>query len=270
MIWNNGKILEGSLDKYPASTNQGWIYEVLRVIEGIPVFLPEHLNRLQEASKATSTPANFSEEDLSRAIFEVVKANNISIGNLRLQTGIEDGITLIGSIPHKYPSPSDYMNGVALSLVDMQRENPMVKTWNKEVRLTADQIIREKNVYEVILTTPDGFLLEGSRSNIFGLRKGILYTPKQEYVLPGITRNIVIELAKENYIPIQEMPIHKEELFDFQSFFITGTSPGILPVNRIGPNIFNCISQPCQTIRRAYDNRVQDSINLTAEIIRKL
>ena len=102
MIWHNGKIIEGSLDRYPASTEHGWIYEVLRVIDGIPVFLPEHLERLWNAARATSTPLNFAGDELSRAFLEVIRADNKSVGNLRLQTIIEDGTTIIGFIPHKY------------------------------------------------------------------------------------------------------------------------------------------------------------------------
>jgi branched-chain amino acid aminotransferase len=131
--------------------------------------------------------------------------------------------------------------------------------------MTADQLIKKKNVYEVVLITPDGFLLEGSRSNIFGIRRGILFTPKQKFVLPGITRQIVIELANENDIPVREVPIHKEELYDFQSFFITGTSPGILSVNKIDSLIFNCFSAPCEMLRKSFDNRVKQSIMQSAK-----
>jgi len=260
MIWNNGKIHDGSLEAHPEASAQGWIYEVIRVIDACPVFLPEHLGRYREAGKATDIPFIYSDTELIRGFFDIIELNKQQEGNIRLQTGLTDGNTLIGFIPHRYPSEEDYINGVGVSLVYLSRTNPTVKTWNRTVRTTADRIIREKNVYEVILTSPQGFLLEGSRSNIFGFKKDMLITPPQENVLPGITRKIVISLAEKNYLPVFEKPIHKSELPDFQSFFLTGTSPGILPVSNIDSYRFSCISSPCSLLRNAYREKIIQSI----------
>lgn len=268
MIWENGQIHDGQLDAYLQESKGGWIYEVVRVIDETPVFLPEHLERLSNSAKATGLKISLPQKDIIKGLYEIIRIDKRKQGNIRLQANIDKGKLSLGFIPHKYPDQEDYEKGIAVELAYLERENPGIKTWNQYVRKSSDRIIREKKVYEVILCTSDGFLLEGSRSNLFGLQKGVLKTPRIENVLPGITRQKVLELAKEYCIPVKETPIHKEEIFSFQSFFITGTSPGLLPVNRIGNTHYNCVSTPCTILRKAYNNKVKESINYARKNLR--
>ncbi len=270
VIWNNGNILEGALSSYPGSTTKGWIYEVIRVIEGTPVFLPEHFHRLLQAMKITDSPILYSQEILMKGLFDLIRKEDIQEGNARIQADIKDGKMLIGFIPHQYPKHEDYINGVEVSLANLQRTNPGVKTWNKMIRTSADRIIQEKEIYEVILSSPEGFLLEGSRSNIFGIQNGALITPPRKQVLPGITRQIIISLTDQINIPLQEKPIHKSELSDFQSFFLTGTSPGILPIRKISSIYFNCKSALCNTLKNSYEKKIRESIANTKSNLKPL
>ena len=225
-----------------------------------PVFLPEHIERLWKASQITNIPLLYTQTALIEGIFNLIREEKIRNGNIRIQAAREDGTIQIGFIPHHYPNLADYQKGVVVSLVNIQRTNPNVKTWNKEVRLAADKIIHNTNVYEVILTSPEGFLLEGSRSNLFGLQKGILVTPPLDMILPGITRQIIIDLSRQRRIPLREGTIHKSDIGGFQSFFITGTSPGILPIRSIGSFHFDCYSSTCNILRIAYEEKIQNSI----------
>ena len=268
MIWNKGFIIEGALSSYPRSSTKGWIYEVVRVIEGIPVFLPEHLERFWKACHATGIPLLYTEKELIKGFFDVIRENDITLGNLRLQAELGSGNVQIGIIPHHYPSVDDFKKGVDVELVNLQRTNPNIKTWNKNVRKFSDKFIRKNNIYEVILTTDEGFLLEGSRSNIFGLKKGVLITPPGEKVLPGITRQVIKDLASENNIQLREELIHKNDLCDFQSFFLTGTSPGILPIRSIGSIHFNYKSSICINLRESYEKEVIKSVKRTNQKLR--
>ena len=270
MIWNNGLIENGRLEPYPESGDKGLIYEVVRVIDGSPVFLPEHLERFWKAMEQTGIPMIHSERDLQKGFFDVIHRNNINIGNLRLQAELHTGTAKIGVIPHRYPTSSDYQNGVVVDLVRLQRDNPNIKSWNIKIRKFSDDYIRKNNVFEVILMSDKGFLREGSRSNIFGFQKGILKTPPLEHVLPGITRQKIIEIADNLNIPLVEEPIHKEEIYSFQSFFLTGTSPGILPIQSINNIQFNCKSSTCDAIRNSFEEEVQRSIKEAIKISEQL
>ena len=261
MIWNNGIIEKGSLNHYPSSGDKGLIYEVIRVINQTPVFLPEHLERFWKSWQGIGITLELSEKELIKGFFDVIKENNLSEGNLRLQVELGNGNAKIGIIPHHYPSLENYQKGVAVELIKLQRDNPNIKSWNKNVRAFSDEYIRKNNVYEVILTSDEGFLLEGSRSNIFGLKKGVLITPPADKVLPGITRQKIIELAEYIKLPFQEKPIHRDDIFSFQSFFLSGTSLGILPIQGIDNIQFNCNFFPCNNLMRAYEQEIIKSIN---------
>ncbi len=239
-------------------------------MEGIPLFLPEHLQRLWNAMEITTSPILYSQELLIKGLFDLIGKEDIQEGNFRIQIDINDGKVLIGSIPHHYPKPEDYINGVEVRLADLQRSNPEVKTWNKMIRSSADQIIKENEVYEVILSSPEGFLLEGSRSNIFGIQNGILITPPRNQVLPGITRQIIINLADKNNIPLEEKPIHESELPGFESLFLTGTSPGILPIRIIGSMSFNCKSALCSILQNSYEEKIRESLANTKSNLKPL
>jgi branched-subunit amino acid aminotransferase/4-amino-4-deoxychorismate lyase len=88
-------------------------------------------------------------------------------------------------------------------------------------------------VHEAILRT-DGEMTEGSRSNIFAVRRGELCTPPSDRVLAGITRDIVIRLSLDAGYRASEVPLSLMELSQFDEFFITSTSMHIIPVVRIG------------------------------------
>lgn len=266
MFWNNGYIQKGDLKTYPRPAKTGWIYEVIRIMDSTPLFLAEHLERLWNAAQKTNTPITLSKTVLINGIFELLQEDEIKEGNIRIQAERYDGKIQIGRILHNYPTEDNYRKGVDVSLISLQRSNPMVKIWNKEVRGASDKIIKDRNVYEVILTTPDGFLLEGSRSNIFGLKKDLLITPPQEMVLPGITRQIIINLAKEKDIPLIEQSIHKSEVQNYEAFFLSGTSPGLLPIKRIDEIGFDCNKSICNTLHQAYKEKLKDDILKTRTI----
>lgn len=239
---------------------------MIRVIDGAPVFLPEHMLRFLEAWDKKGNALAFSETEITKGFIDVIKQNKLIEGNLRLQIGLNSGNAKIGIIPHHYPSLENYQKGVVVDLLNLQRDNPNIKTWNESVRKFSDEYIRNNNVFEVILTSDEGFICEGSRSNIFGFQKGVLKTPPVKDVLPGITRQKIIEIAGIHNIPFIEEPIHKEDIYSFQSFFLTGTSPGLLPIRSIGNIHFNCKSNICDKIRKAYAKEIKRSIKQTGKL----
>ncbi len=103
MIWSNGKIENGSLNQYPRVSEKGLIYEVIRIIDGTPVFFQEHLIRFFKAAELTGTVLNFDKDILLIGVSDVIRENNISDGNIRLQVDLSDRRVKIGVIPHQYP-----------------------------------------------------------------------------------------------------------------------------------------------------------------------
>ncbi|MBT3242320.1 MAG: aminotransferase class IV [Bacteroidetes bacterium] len=260
MIWHNGNIAPGNLLTYPRSSESGWIYEVLRIKDHCPVFFKQHYDRLISGTKISGTSLRSSEHEILEGIFNLLNSAENSEGNIRIQVEIGSGTIMIGFIPHKYPDPEEFIKGVSTGTILMERTDPNIKTWNLNVREEADRIIKSSKLKEVILLDNSGNLTEGSRSNIFAEKKGCLYTPPLASVLPGITRQIIIDLANSLGIPVIEQTISYPDLESFDSFFLTGTSPGVLPINIIDQYMFNNKSDKCALLRKAYENRIEENI----------
>ena len=98
-------------------------------------------------------------------------------------------------IPYLYPAPDMYRVGVEILSLNEVRNQPNAKITNLSLRTLADKIISDKNVYEVLLVNQEGFITEGSRSNIFFIKDKVVFTPPTSIVLPGITREKVLEIC---------------------------------------------------------------------------
>jgi branched-chain amino acid aminotransferase len=211
------------------------VYEVIRVIDGIPLFLEKHCNRLNSSAEFIGIEYNIEEHEAYRKIKELVLKNNIRDGNIKVVLNFPGSSAdlFFFFIPHHYPSVNDYAQGVDMISLCAERNNPKAKVSNPALRARADQLIKEQRVTEVLLVDKDGFITEGSRSNIFLTREDIIFTPATEAVLPGITREAIIDICNDNEIELHECKIKLSDLETFQGAFITGTSPKVMPVRRI-------------------------------------
>jgi branched-chain amino acid aminotransferase len=136
-------------------------------------------------------------------------------------------------IPHNYPTAQNYQEGINTITYESIRENPGVKYVNDTLRTLTNQLIQKHHVYEVLLVDHEGYITEGSRSNVFFIKDNTLYTSPIEYVLPGTSRKRVFDICREYQLPIVEQRIAKNSLHEFDVAFLTGTSPLILPINQI-------------------------------------
>ena len=104
---------------------------------------------------------------------------------------------------------------------------------------------KEKNVTEVILHE-DGFITEGSISNIFCVKDQMIKTPSLESnILPGVTRKVLLEIIKNNNFNFEETDVSKDDLFSSDEVWMTNTTKGIIPISKINQNyIVNEASEP--------------------------
>lgn len=212
------------------------IYEVIRLVEGVPLFFEAHYERLKKSARLIDKKLGWTIEDLKKSIRRLVEVNRVTLGNVKIMVQWEDDEkeTLYACfIPYRYPTPEQFEKGVPVGLLEAERINPNAKLVNQHVRDRADHLMKKKKYYETLLVNKDGYITEGSRSNFFAVNKGRVLTPPEEIVLPGITRGKVLELAGEMNIPVVERVIHLDELSEIEAAFITGTSPCILPISHI-------------------------------------
>lgn len=220
------------------------LYEVIRIIDGIPVFLMEHLERLENSAEIMKYSLNITRDEIIDGILKLILKNNVQEGNIKLVINYittdegEEPYTinerfLAYFIPHAYPTMSEYAEGVETITYHGERSNPNAKVINSSFKEKVNTQIRDKKVYEAILVDNAGFITEGSRSNIFMLQGSTVVTSRVEAVLPGITRQFIIKICKNLNIKIEEKNIHEKELKSLTGLFISGTSPKVLPIKSV-------------------------------------
>jgi len=238
------------------------VYDIIRVIDGSPLFLEDHIRRLLDSAGYAGIDAFDNEEKLVSAVRKVIE-NNPS----------EDGNILICLIPnkdrrhimawyaeHHYPDDNDLSNGIYIRTLKAIRKKPAAKVWNAELRSKADYIIASSDAYEVLLVDRNKNITEGSRSNIFLIKGNKIYTPPESKVLKGITRQKIFEISQKLGIEINEQEIPLKDLIFYETAFISGTSPGILPVKLIDKYRFNTSNEILRTLMAAYGDYVRKSI----------
>lgn len=209
------------------------VYEVIRIINYTPLFLKEHLQRLQNSTKLR-LPFSLSKfDDIIKGIKLIIAANCLETGNIEIQISDANKL-LIKIIPHSYPTETMYREGVCLGVLRAERKNPNAKEKNQSLRDCANQLMKTHHFFEVILVDNQGFVTEGSRSNIFFVKENKVFTSPTKAVLQGITREKIFEICHQQKIPIFEKEILLAEIETFEAVFMTGTSPAVLPVQKIG------------------------------------
>lgn len=254
-------IFDGKLKpntEFRAFENAGGIYEVLRVESGVPLFAEDHLERFYKSATLAGKTIRFSQGEITRFIRGLIHENQVSAGNILLSC--KEHLKAF-FIPHKYPEPGWYENGVPCGVLKAERENPNAKVFQTPVRQQADELMETAGLYEVLLVDHFNRITEGSRSNVFFVKNDLLITPPGNEVLLGITRQKTIVLARQAGIPFNEQDVLLNDLPHFQAAFITGTSPKILPVAQIGECRFDPQNRLVQQLRGKYDELISDYIN---------
>ena len=193
---NNEKIED--VNEFNEDSEKGSIiYEVLRVINGKAVFLKDHIERMKRSFALINMEFPFNTEDVEKKVNEVIKKNDNVLGNIKITYNTASKNLKIYYIKHSYPSNELYTEGVKTILYYGERENPNAKIVNDNFRAKVTEEIKKSNTFEAILVDRNGLITEGSKSNIFAIKDGKLITAKAEAVLKGITRDKIIDIAKE-------------------------------------------------------------------------
>lgn len=257
----NGEILpENTFEKNYKDCHPS-VYEVIRVIDGKPLFMEEHHTRMVLSARTVECELTMTREELTKAICDLSALCGLPNQNVRVVINnfrAEGYDSYVFFVPTHYPTQEQYAQGVPADLMQAVRNNPHAKIVNQSLRDQADRAIREKQLFEVILVDEAGRITEGSRSNIFFVRDGELYTSPSDGVLLGVTRTRILKVCAEHGLAVHEVNIPAAEVGSFRAAFISGTSPNILPISRIGAIPMD-VKDPC--LRRLME--------LFAEEIRK-
>lgn len=229
------------------------VFDTARTVGHRPFKLEEHVRRLFRSMRYLDIDAGLSVEELVRLSEEVLERNLHLIGPdddywlfQRVSPGsadpfLEDGPATPTVIIECTPLPLAaraplFRDGVRVQIPATRRtppdaQSPRAKTQNYINLLLADREARsvDPNAWAILLDH-DGSTAEGLGSNIFFVRDRELLTPRERFVLPGISRETVITLARDSGIPVREMDIDLFDAFTADECFLTSTSLCMVPV----------------------------------------
>ena len=233
-------------------------YEVIRIIDGVPLFLEDHIERFRQSLASKDLEFCYDTKQLKSNIYRLLDENNKCTGNIKLlfnHQGQKQNC-LLYFIKHRYPTIKEYSDGIELGVMHAIRENPNAKLLNKELTRTALNKKLEQGVYEVLLINHDSNITEGSMSNVFFIKDENVFTPPLASVLPGITRKYVISVCEELGFEVVERVINTREIKNFEAAFITGTSSRVLPVSAVEKTAFNSQNRVLRNIMEEFDKRI--------------
>lgn len=227
------------------------LFETMRAYEKRNVFrLRQHLERLFRSAKLINLNIGRSAELLEQAILDTLAANHLETGYVRLT--ISQGVIVAGSNLSTCETPTLlivakpltpypetlYKNGASAILSAIKRNAnspiPRIKSLNYLENILARAAAREAGKLESILLDTDGYVVEGSMSNLFFVKDDMLYTPSTDCpILPGITRAVTLEIAAENGISILEGRWKLEELWEADEAFLTNSLMELMPLVKV-------------------------------------
>lgn len=236
------------------------IYEVLRVMNGKPIFLENHLERMENSFKLINAEFTLTYDAISMKIDNLIKIENKYDGNIKITYGVVEKRLRIFFIEHSYPSEKMYEEGVETILYFGERENPNAKIINENFRKKVNDEIAEKKVYEAILVDKNGYITEGSRSNIFMVKDNELLTSPIKAVLPGVTRGEIIKVAEKLKITVKEVEYNYLDIDKLDGMFISGTSPKILPIKLANDIRLDSNNDIIKRLMMEYNNEITEYI----------
>ena len=259
-IWVNGKLVKWE----KANThilNHGLhygscVFEGIRVYNGKIFKLKEHVNRLFFSAKVLDMKIKFSEKEICESIVKIKKKQKVENGYIRPVVWRGSEIMAISALKASvhiaiaawtwpsYFSPKKILDGISMTISDWVRPSPKsAPVHSKAAGLymicSLSKHSAESNGFDdALMLDYRGYIAEATGANIFFVKKNVLYTPKPDCFLNGITRQTVIKIAKKLKIKVVEKFLRPSFIKGCEEVFLTGTAVEITPVKRIDNIIF--------------------------------
>jgi branched-chain amino acid aminotransferase len=221
------------------------VFDFCRTYDGKPIFLDEHIGRLERSAGRIGLRFPWRPEELKHLVLETLSRNNHPESGLRIVvTGgsSPDFITpsgkprlLILVTPLKKLPDAWYSEGTAIITIAARRNIPEAKSINYIPATIALGEARARGAIEAVYVSSDNHILEGTTSNIFLFTGNTLVTPSQN-ILSGVTRKNILRLA-ETLFQVETRNVGKAELLAADEVFISGSSKGIVPIVQIDENV---------------------------------
>lgn len=229
------------------------VWEGLRVHDGRIAFLSQHLKRLYRGAKAIAMDIGISQEALIDRLYAVLEANGMDGNGVHIRLMVTRGIrstpyqdprvvispATIVIIPEwKDPLPETATNMLKLYTVHVRRgypdvQDPKLNSHSKLNCITACIQATQAGADEALMLDPHGFVATCNSTHFFIVKDGEVWTSTGDYCLDGITRGMVIEVARDAGIPVYERNFSLIDVYGADEAFTTGTFAGLAPVGTV-------------------------------------
>lgn len=244
------------------------VYEVIRIINGVPLFMEDHYQRLENSAKALGFQLKYTQEYILSQIGSLLSLNGQNNCNVKIiiysAESVQDdsGQKFVCYISKSYyPDIETVRKGVPVSLIELEREKPNAKILNNQYKQKVSSKIEADGVFEVLLVNSEGKITEGSKSNVFFVKGEKVFTAPGSHVLKGITRKYVFDACRSVGVEVIEELVDANSLENFDGVFLSGTSIKVLPVSRIDNMIFSSGTYPTiVAIRDEFDRLLDEYI----------
>ena len=227
------------------------VFEGIRSYNGRVFKLDEHLERLYDSAKSIMLQIPMPIETMKETVLETLRRNHLSEAYIRLV--VTRGVGDLGLDPDKCPKPSIiiiadkialypqkfYEEGLEIVTVSIRRNyseaiNPRIKSLNYLNNILAKIEGKQSGAEEVLMLNAEGYVVECSGDNIFWVKNDVIVTPPVHMgILDGVTRNSVIDLARDAGMQVEERVFTRHDLYIADECFLTGTAAEVIPVVKI-------------------------------------
>ena len=227
------------------------VFEGIRSYNGRVFKLDEHLERLYDSAKSIMLQIPISIETMKETVLETLRRNHLTEAYIRLI--ITRGVGDLGLDPDKCPKPSIiiiadkivlypqkfYEDGLEIVTASVRRNyaeaiNPRIKSLNYLNNILAKIEGKQAGAEEVLMLNAEGYVVECTGDNIFWIKNETLVTPPVHMgILEGVTRNSVINLARDAGMHVEERVFTRHDLYIADECFLTGTAAEVIPVVKI-------------------------------------
>jgi len=233
------------------------VWEGLRVYagadgKGVIVLLAQHLKRLYDGAKTLDFEMNVSKEQLKKRLYDCIDANGAHDG-VHIRLMISRGVkatpyqdpratitppTIVIIPEFKKPTAETASKGARLFTVHVRRgypdvQDPKLNSHSKLNCITACIQAAKAGADEALMLDPHGFVATCNSTHFFIVRDGALWTSTGDYCLGGITRGVILEIARASGIETIEKNFSLHDVYGADEAFITGTFAGISPVSEV-------------------------------------
>ena len=253
VVYLNGRYVQAERAKVSAfdrgfSYGDG-LFETLRAYSGWVFGLDRHLRRLGRGTTQIGLHFEGDVERWRRVMSRLLRRNGLTSADSSLRLTVTRGVDVLGTLlpPEVAPSPTLLLvarpveatiaerQRVGIGVVTIQWGDPFnpfgIKSLNYLYHMLAMVRAREQGAHEALFVASDGSVVEGATSNIFSVANGTLTTtPEDSGLLPGITREVVVELARKEGLHVHEAPLALDALLAADEAFLTGSVKEVMPL----------------------------------------